>query len=278
MSKLTIMILCSLFVFTFSFQQDNRTVNFPKKEEVPTQLPRSENFWIFIMAGQSNMAGRGFVEPQDTIPNTRVLTLNKDNKWVIAKEPLHFYQPALTGLDCGMSFALELLKSAGDSITIGLVPCAVGGSSVDNWLDDKAFNEVELSRNFKERTKVALKSGKIKAILWHQGESDASVEKIYKYKSSIETLFRRFRKVVGNDSLPIIMGELGSYYYPEDQQALWDSINVQIRSIATKGSNCFWIPTDDLTPNEDRIHFNSASQRELGRRYADKFFIISAKN
>jgi len=277
MSRLTIIILCSLSVFTFSFQQDNRTVNFPKKEEVPTRLPRSENFWIFIMAGQSNMAGRGFVEPRDTIPNARVLTLNKENKWVIAKEPLHFYQPSLTGLDCGMSFALEMLKSVGDSITIGLVPCAVGGSSVDNWLDDKPFNEVELLRNFKDRTKVALKSGQIKAILWHQGESDASSEKIHQYKDKIVTLFGRFRKVSGDDSLPVIMGELGSYYYPADQQALWDSINVQIRTIADKGLNCYCVQTSDLTPKDDRIHFDASSERELGKRYAHKYITISTK-
>jgi hypothetical protein len=278
MNKLITVIICSLFLFGFSIQQDNRTVNFPKKEEVPGQMPKPGNFWIFIMAGQSNMAGRGFVEPQDTIPNPRILTLNKENKWIIAKEPLHFYQPKLTGLDCGVSFALELIKSLGDSITIGLVPCAVGGSSVDNWLEGKAFNNVELSRNFEERAEVALRSGQIKAILWHQGESDASFEKIHNYKGKIDTLFNRFRKAAGNDTIPIIMGELGSYYYPEDQQALWDSVNVQIRRIAVKGSHCYCVPTNDLTPNDDRIHFNAASQRELGKRYAHKFITISAKN
>jgi len=278
MKKLALLIIGLLVVFAFSFGQDNRKVNFPKKEEIPAQLPKPGNLWIFIMAGQSNMAGRGLVEPQDTIPNPRVLTMNKENKWVIAKEPLHFYQPDLTGLDCGMAFALELLKSVGDSVSIGLVPCAVGGSSVDNWLSDVSFNNVELFRNFKERTEQSLKAGQIKAILWHQGESDASIEKIHQYNSKIETLFGRFRKVVGNDSLPIIMGELGSYYFPDDQQALWDSINVQIRSIADKGSNHFCVPTGDLTPKDDRIHFNAASQRELGKRYADKFVTISTKN
>ncbi|MEQ8808135.1 MAG: sialate O-acetylesterase, partial [Imperialibacter sp.] len=29
--------------------------------------------WVFVMAGQSNMAGRGIVEPQDTVTNPRIL-------------------------------------------------------------------------------------------------------------------------------------------------------------------------------------------------------------
>ena len=57
------------------------------------------------MAGQSNMAGRGFVEPIDTLINTRILTINRQNKLIYAKEPLHFYEPHKKGLDLGMSFS-----------------------------------------------------------------------------------------------------------------------------------------------------------------------------
>ncbi|MEQ9303180.1 MAG: alpha/beta hydrolase fold domain-containing protein, partial [Marinoscillum sp.] len=38
-----------------------RTLNFPKKEEFPENLPPKKDVWVFLMAGQSNMAGRGFV-------------------------------------------------------------------------------------------------------------------------------------------------------------------------------------------------------------------------
>ncbi len=274
MKNIIYLILVSLFILAFCFQQDKRTANFPKKEEFPGKLPLPKNFWIFIMAGQSNMAGRGIVETQDTVPDPRILALNKENKWIIAKEPLHFYQPKLTGLDCGMSFAHELLKFAGDSISIGLVPCAVGGSSVDNWLNDSVYNNVRLFSNFREKFEVARHSGKIKAILWHQGESDAFPEKIPFYKNKIETLFTHFREVAKNDSLPIIMGELGSFYYPKERQPLWDSINVRIRNIGREDDYCFIVPTNDLTSNDDRIHFSAVSQRELGKRYAEKYKYI----
>lgn len=76
------------------------------------------------------MAGRGFVQPLDTVPSPQVLTLDKDNEWVYAKEPLHYYEPERTGRDCGLSFGKKLARPYGENITIGLVPCAIGGSSI----------------------------------------------------------------------------------------------------------------------------------------------------
>ena len=73
------------FMFSCGQEPDLRKVNFPRTVDFVEEMPHPDNFWIFIMAGQSNMAGRGFVEPEDTIPNKRILTINKDNKWIYAK-------------------------------------------------------------------------------------------------------------------------------------------------------------------------------------------------
>lgn len=102
------------------------------------------------MAGQSNMAGRGKVMLNDTIVNARILALNMENKVVCVKEPLHRYYPKMTGLDCGMSFVSELLEAVPSDVSILLVPCAVGGSSIKSWLNDKPFRGVKLNSNFKE--------------------------------------------------------------------------------------------------------------------------------
>jgi hypothetical protein len=45
---------------------------------------------IYLLIGQSNMAGRGTVEEQDRVPNPSVLTFTKENKWISAVDPLHF--------------------------------------------------------------------------------------------------------------------------------------------------------------------------------------------
>ena len=81
-------ILLILLVFPLKGQQkDLRTEYFPKQKEYVDRMPPKENLWIFLMAGQSNIAGRGKVEPPDTIPDHRILTVDSTGKWMYAKEP-----------------------------------------------------------------------------------------------------------------------------------------------------------------------------------------------
>lgn len=252
---------------------DKRTINSPKEKVYIKQLPKKANFWIFIMAGQSNMAGRGFVEPKDTIPSPRVYTLDKENNWIIAKEPLHFYEPSMTGLDCGLSFGKELSSRLNDSIFIGLIPCAVGGSSVEQWLGDSLFREVKLLTNFTERTKFASKYGTIKGILWHQGESNANKEQSKNYKDNLESLFEKFRIIAQNDSLPIFIGEIGSFLNKQEYGSYPDSINKALHLIAIKDKNVHLVQTNDLKHKGDSLHFDSESQRLFGKRIANKIEI-----
>jgi hypothetical protein len=121
-------------------------------------IPDKQNVWVFILAGQSNMAGRGKVEPDDTIPNTRILSINKNGDLIIAKEPLHFYEPSMTGLDCGLSFGKTLLKHIPDSITILIIPTAVGGSSISQWINDSIFRNVTLFSNFSKQSIIKSKN------------------------------------------------------------------------------------------------------------------------
>ena len=88
-----------------------RKTYFPKRIDVAMPIPEKENVWVFIMAGQSNMAGRGTVEPQDTIPNKRILSINRDGHIIIAKEPLHFYEFERTGLIAVFHLQKHLSKS-----------------------------------------------------------------------------------------------------------------------------------------------------------------------
>lgn len=194
-------------------QQDDNTRArfFPKVAARVNNLPKKETTWIFIMAGQSNMAGRGQVEPQDTIPNPRILTTNKQDQVILAKEPLHFYEPNLTGLDCGRSFGKTLIKQVPANVSILLIPTAVCGSSLSQWLGDSTHRSVALLTNFKEKVALAKKLGQIKGILWHQGESDANPKDIPDYETRLTQLFRLFREVAGVKNLPIIAGELGSF-------------------------------------------------------------------
>ena len=58
------------------------------------RLPSPERFHLFLLVGQSNMAGRGVVAPEDKKADPRVLMLNQRGEWVPAVDPIHFDKPA----------------------------------------------------------------------------------------------------------------------------------------------------------------------------------------
>jgi Carbohydrate esterase, sialic acid-specific acetylesterase len=245
-----------------------RTAYFPKQSEAVTKEITKENVWVFILAGQSNMAGRGIVEPQDTVPNNRILSVNKNGQLIIAKEPLHFYEPNLTGLDCGYSFGKAMIKNIPDSISILLLPTAVGGSSISQWLGDSLFRSVKLFSNFLAKVETGKQHGIIKGILWHQGESDANEKNIPLYPERLSKLFIKFRSAVGNDNLPILLGELGSFSKNKEG---FELINKAIHNYTAQDAHTAVIATGDLKHKGDSLHFNSKAQRTMGKRFAEAY-------
>lgn len=235
--------------------------------EVLTETKRP-NVWVFILAGQSNMAGRGLVEPEDTMPVKRLLAINRNGQLIIAKEPLHFYEPDLTGLDCGYSFGMELLKNIPDSISILLIPAAVGGSSISQWLGDSVHRDVKLFSNFLEKLEIGKRHGIVKGILWHQGESDANEKDIPFYSKRLAELVNRFRSAAGNRNLPVLLGELGSFSIDKKN---WKMINNAIYEYSLHDKNSIVVSTADLGHKGDSIHFDSKGQRLMGKRFAEAY-------
>src|SRR5579859_1025303 len=90
------------------------------------------NLDLYLLIGQSNMAGRGPVEAQDKEVIPRVFMLNKEMAWVPAVDPLHFDKPAVAGVGLGRTFAKTMLRN-NPSASIGLIPAAFGGTSLDEW-------------------------------------------------------------------------------------------------------------------------------------------------
>ncbi len=254
-------------------EKKERQVNLPTKIELISTLPPKDNLWVFVMAGQSNMAGRAFVTPQDTIPDPRILTVTNDNQWAFAKEPLHRYKPKLMGLDCGRAFAEEILKNTNDSIHIALLPCAVGGTSIKEWLGDSLRRKVHLYSNLKEKLNFASKHGVIKGILWHQGENDAKNGNITSYKDDFIKLIQSFREDVENKSLPIIIGELGENLNNEKNQANRELINDILAKVSKQDENMRLVFMQDLT-TFDGYHFDRSSVQMMGQRYAREFMSI----
>lgn len=269
--KFALLLFCFIACTSTGKISSPETNHFPTEIEHIKQLPSKENFYIYLMAGQSNMAGRGFVEGEDTVSSPLILALGKNNEWVYAKEPLHYYEPTRTGLDCGLSFGKELSKKLGKKITIGLVPCAVGGSSIEQWLDNATYRGVTLYSNFLEKAKLAAQHGTIKGLLWHQGESNTGERSRINYKQKLETFFAKLRRDLQQADLPIYTGPLGlyltKYSFPYTEE-----INKNIKEVAATGKNIYLIKTSDFTHLKDTIHFDSPSQRLMGKRLAEAVY------
>lgn len=271
--------LRSLFTFIIAFlflvadlqsqvQDNERMRNFPKIMKKIDSFPKKEDVWVFLLAGQSNMAGRGLVEATDTIPHPKIFALGINDNWIHSKAPIHRYQPSLTGLGSGTFFAKELIKHTDNRVAIVLVPLAVGGTSINHWLNDTQVHSIHLRSNFKRKLQLAMEKGTLKGILWHQGEGDAFLDKIPGYQKKLETLFQYFRLYSGEKELPIITAELEAFASTGETRFLWQMINKKIEDIAFKDPNTILVRTDDLKPRPDDVHFDGASQRLLGFRYA----------
>jgi hypothetical protein len=187
---------------------------------------------------------------------------------IVAKEPLHWYEPALTGLDCGYSFGKAIIKNVPADISVLIIPAAIGGSSISQWLGDSLYRNVKLYSNFLSKVEMAKQFGEIKGILWHQGESDANEKNIPYYKERLSKVFTRFRSAAGNNSLPILLGELGSF---SKNSAHFSLINKAIYAYAAEDKYAAVISTSDLKDKGDSLHFNSKGQRMMGERFAEAY-------
>ncbi|TDI77226.1 MAG: sialate O-acetylesterase [Bacteroidetes bacterium] len=224
---------------------------------------------IFLLAGQSNMAGRGELSEIDRTPHPRVFVLDKNDKWVIATEPLHFDKPKVRGTGPGLAFAKEIAKQ-NPEIRIGLVPTAVGGSGIETWAPGGYHEKTGLYPwdDAVRRLRVAMQSGELKAILWHQGESDSRPERAPQYEKRLHDLIRRFRNIASDEQLPFIIGQLGQFKEWSDGRQL---VNAVHENVPAQIERTRFVSSDGLTDIGDGTHFDARSARELGRRYADAY-------
>ena len=233
-------------------------------------LPAKEKFHLFLLVGQSNMAGRGTVEEQDRTPHPRVLMLDKADAWVPAIDPLHFDKSA-AGVGLGKTFA-TLYAAAHPGITVGLIPCAVGGSPIDVWKPG-AFYTATKSHPWDDairRAQLALKSGTLTGILWHQGESDSTEKLAPGYEGKLHDLIARMRKELAAPEVPFVVGQMGKF-----AEAPWNDARVQVdkvhQDLPKKVKRTAFASAEGLKHRGDKIHFDSPSLREFGKSYFAAF-------
>ena len=239
----------------------------------PAPLPAKENVHLFLLIGQSNMAGRGTVTPDDKVPHPRVLMLNKAGEWVPAVDPMHF-DKTIAGVGLGRTFGLAVAKAT-PGITVGLIPCAVGGSPIDTWRPGVRYDATKTHPwdDALIRAERALQAGTLKGILWHQGESDSTAELAPGYAAKLHDLVARLRTTLGAPNVPFIAGQMGRF-----ADAPWNEHRVRVdqaqKDLPKKVAKTAYVSAEGLNHKGDKVHFDADSYRTLGQRYADAYLSL----
>lgn len=218
------------------------------------------------MVGQSNMAGRGYLKDVKQIYDDKIKML-VNGRWQTMTEPINFDRPT-SGIGLAASFA-GAWRLKNEQHEIGLIPCADGGTSLDDW----AFGGT-LFENAVFQAKLALRSSKLGAILWHQGENDSFGGLSAIYYDKLSVIVEALRRELDAPGIPFIMGGLGDFlsdgsygkYFTEYSQ-----INDALQNFAETKPNCYFVTAKGLTANEDGLHFDAVSQRIFGVRYFESF-------
>jgi len=213
-----------------------------------------EAFHVYLLIGQSNMAGRAPIGETETAPMPGVYLFNSTDEWEPASNPLNSYSTIRKGLEMqrlnpGYSFAQNMLQSA-EPNRIGLVVNAKGGSKIEQWGQGTHFYQEAVRRAL-----AAKQKGTLKGILWHQGESNHGNPDGYAEK--LAQLVTDLRQDLGIRNLPFVAGQIIGP----------SPINEEIARLPQLCPNTA-VATSEELKTMDRWHFDAPSIKELGRRYA----------
>lgn len=225
---------------------------------------------IFLLAGQSNMAGQG---ERSKVPghyrkNPRNVSFYHNGY----KTPLNHF--AHFGPEIG--FAHEIARRY-PKHQIKIIKFAVGGTSMLAWEPNWSVHRANLTNNasagplFKKLMQTANASydetkSRISAVLWVQGEADAKYPAIARqYKNNLRNFVIALRRDLDNRDTQFIVAGVNP---PVKQFPASELISVAQQQVVASLPNMFFIPTTDLTKRSDKLHYDTLGQIKLGQRFA----------
>ena len=224
-------------------------------------------FHVFVLLGQSNMAGFQKALAEDKVENPRIVALGFDDcaaagrvegEWSVALPPLHECWNGALGP--GDTFARAMLDAYPSRDTIGLVPSALSGKPVETFMKGLPDSRYEWILSRARAAQDA--GGVIEGILYHQGESNCGQED---WPDKVASFITDLRNDLGlHDDVPFVVGELLHSGDCARQNPL-------VHRIAGLLANAFVVSADGLEMAEGdpwRVHFSRESEIELGLRYA----------
>lgn len=226
-----------------------------------------------LIIGQSNMAGRGFIEeagPLDT--NGQKLWVLRNGRWQLMYRPVNPDRD-FSGTCMAESFAKAYSLDHPD-VLVGVIPCADGGTCLDHWAVGSALFD-----NAVNNAKLAMRSSNLVAILWHQGESDCMEERYPVYREKLTVIMEALRRELGAEDVPLVIGGIGEFLtQAPDAEAMgfnnYPHINEALMTYAATTPHTVFVSAEGLTSNPDKLHFNHESLQEFGLRYYEAFKTI----
>lgn len=246
------------------------------------------DFYIFLCFGQSNMEGAAQPEAEDIqSPGPRFLLMpavddpqrgRKMGEWCEASAPLCRPNTGLTPADW---FGRTMIETLPKNIRVGVIHVAIGGIAIQGFLPDSIKNYVKTAptwmkpmlaaydNNPYERlitlAKKAQKDGVIKGVLMHQGETNTGdprwagmVQQVYDHMLGDLQL--------KPEEVPLLVGEV----VQANGEGVCIGCNKQINDLPKTLHTSHVISSTGCTNGPDKLHFDAAGYRELGRRYGEK--------
>lgn len=228
-------------------------------------VARGQEYDVFLLLGQANMAGRGEMLPSDEeIIDDNLYLLDSDGDVELACSPLNRYSTikkpgAKQGIGPGHSFGKMIARSTGHKVL--LVVNARGGSKLSEW--QKGSETGYFEETVRRADQAIRHGGKVKAILWHHGEGDC---RDTTYLSRLAVMVQDMRAELGDDQIPFIACELARW------RDASKGFNKRLPQITEYISNSSYITTQDCSMLKDTgdPNFGREGQMYLGERYAAK--------
>lgn len=224
----------------------------------------------FLMIGQSNMAGRGFINEVEPICNDHLKVL-RNGRWYPMYTPVNCDRP-FSGVNLAESFADAYAKE--HNVDVGLIPCADGGTSLDHWQVGGLLYDHAVCQ-----AKLASRTSTIAGVLWHQGEADCAPDRYPFYAEKFQVIMDAFRRDLDLYDVPFLLGALGEYLpLRAENYKNHVYVNAALEKLAEDNPMTGFVSAKGLTSNPDNLHFCSAALREFGLRYYNVFMTLENKD
>lgn len=274
----------------------------PEEPQIPDTWEFAEqgdpNFHVYLCFGQSNMEGNAAIEAVDkqNVPERFKMMAAVDfsnpnrkmGQWYTAVPPLCRQGTGLTPADY---FGRTLVENLPEQISVGVINVAVGGAKIELFMAEKkdayingeaqwfknycaAYGNDPLGRLI-EMGKIAQKTGVIKGILLHQGESNNGEAA---WAGKVAKVYKRICYYLGlnPDEVPLLAGE--TLYENMGGGCSWHN-KAALPNLKKEIPNSYVISAKDIPGNgTDAWHFSAAGYRELGKRYAQKMLEILSQD